>query len=339
MERVALSTDVELASQRLRAGGLVAIPTETVYGLGALASSPQAVGRVFAAKGRPADHPLIVHIADAGEVDRWADPVPSGARALADAFWPGPLTLLLRRRSGVHDVVTGGLPTVGLRVPDHPLTLELLRLVRDGVAAPSANRFGKVSPTTAQHVLADLGDVLDPTRDLILDGGPCVVGLESTIVDLSGPAPLLLRHGGIPGEAVSAVLGIPVAVDVGPARAPGMLVSHYAPSARVVGVTAVDLTEHCATLAVRGATIAVLADHRVAVGRHVIRLPSPDPYDAAGLAGVLYARFRDADAAGATHLVVQLPAGAGIGAAVIDRVIRAAASTVRVGSAFDSDRH
>jgi L-threonylcarbamoyladenylate synthase len=173
------------AVRRLRAGGLVAVPTETVYGLAADARQPDAVARIFAVKGRPADHPLIVHVASIDALDEWAASVPDWARTLGDACWPGPLTIVLARRAGVSDVVTGGRPTVGLRVPDHPVTLEVIRQA-GAIAAPSANRFGAVSPTTAAHVVVDLRAYLSPERDAVLDGGPCRVGVESTIVDVQG---------------------------------------------------------------------------------------------------------------------------------------------------------
>ena len=333
-----MTTNVGEAVSRLRNGGLVALPTETVYGLGADAGNPHAVLRVFAAKRRPADHPLIVHLATSTNLAEWAADVPDGALALADAFWPGPLTILLKKRPDVDPLVTGGRATIGLRVPSHPLAQELLRAFGSGVCAPSANRFGRVSPTTAAHVLADLGEVLDPFTDLILDGGPCEIGLESTIIDLSSDSPLLLLHGAIPSEALSAVLGVDVEVDRGPARAPGMLAAHYAPSAAVIPVEALDVVARCAELArLPNTTVALLAqtDDSLRNGEpastdllgEVVRLRSPFPYTGAAIASVLYARFREADALGATHLVVELPSPAGLGRAVIDRVLRAAASS------------
>ncbi len=218
------------AVELLRAGRLVAFPTETVYGLGADASNPDAVARIFEAKGRPADHPLIVHLAAADAIDAWAVDVPPLARTLAAACWPGPLTLVLRRSASVPDAVTGGLPTVGLRVPAHPVALRLLRAFGGGIAAPSANRFGTVSPTTAAHVRESLGDRVD----LVLDGGPSTVGVESTIVDLSGDAPAILRPGGLPREVLEAIAGVPLPIrEGGEVRAPGMLAAHYAPDARL----------------------------------------------------------------------------------------------------------
>jgi L-threonylcarbamoyladenylate synthase len=299
--------DIDAAAEVLARGGLVAFPTETVYGLGADATDVAAVGRIFDVKGRPRGHPLIVHLADAAWLDDWAIDVPDRARALVAAYWPGPLTLLVRRSERVSDAITGGRPTVGLRVPGHPVALALLRRFGSGLAAPSANRFGRVSPTTAGHVRADLGaDV-----DMILDGGPCTVGVESTIVDVTAAVPTILRHGGVSAGAVAAVWGSDVAeVPTGPSRAPGMLESHYAPRA------AVELaggTDDAARLAAR---------HRDA-GRAVDVL---DPgVDAVAYAHHLYEWLRDADARHLDVLVVVPPTDDGLGAAVNERLRKAAA--------------
>ncbi|HEX7022744.1 MAG TPA: L-threonylcarbamoyladenylate synthase, partial [Trueperaceae bacterium] len=221
-----MNPDIHAAADILRAGGLVAFPTETVYGLGADAANPEALAKVFAVKGRPTDHPLIVHLASPEQLDEWAEPVPELALRLVDAFWPGPLTLILRRAPGVLDAVTGGQDTVGLRVPRHPVARELLRAFGGGVAAPSANRFGRISPTTAAHVRADLGERVDA----ILDGGPSEVGLESTILDLSSREPRILRPGGITAGQLAKVLGqAPAVGGVGAPRVSGSLASHYAP--------------------------------------------------------------------------------------------------------------
>jgi L-threonylcarbamoyladenylate synthase len=218
--------NVAHAAQLLRDGELVGFPTETVYGLGADASNADAVRRLFEAKGRPADHPVIVHVAHAAAIATWARAVPAGARALADAFWPGPLTIIVPRAAHVHDIVTGGQDSVGLRVPSHPVARALLQAFGGGVAAPSANRFGRISPTTAQHVADDLGDAVA----LTLDGGACDVGIESTIVAFSGERAVLLRPGGIAVERLAAVLGhVPLAPDASAPRASGTLASHYAP--------------------------------------------------------------------------------------------------------------
>ncbi|HET7901891.1 MAG TPA: L-threonylcarbamoyladenylate synthase, partial [Candidatus Nanopelagicales bacterium] len=236
------TADVAHAVALLRAGGLVAIPTETVYGLGADAEDADAVARVYAAKGRPADHPLIVHLADASLVDDgWARDVPSWARLLAAACWPGPLTLVLRRGPRAADHVTGGQDTVGLRVPSHPVAHALLAEFGGGVAAPSANRFGRVSPTDAEHVVDELGSVLDPARDCVLEGGPSEVGVESTIVDCTGEAPRLLRPGAVGVEEIEAVTGLVVQEPDRAVRAPGTLAAHYAPTAQLLLVAADDV--------------------------------------------------------------------------------------------------
>ncbi|QNM95628.1 L-threonylcarbamoyladenylate synthase [Chitinimonas koreensis] len=224
-----ISTDLDQALALLRAGELVGIPTETVYGLAADAADPAAVAKIFALKGRPADHPVIVHLAGREQLADWARDIPDDAWKLAEAFWPGSLTLILQRQPQVPDAVTGGQDTVGLRAPAHPLTHELLRRFGGGLAAPSANQFGHVSPTTAEHVQAEFGDRLR----LILDGGPCPVGVESTIVGLTGPQPALLRPGGVPAEAIEAVLGRTLVHHEKPQtaqmRVSGLLDSHYAP--------------------------------------------------------------------------------------------------------------
>ena len=190
------------AVELLRAGELVAFPTETVYGLGADAGNPEALAKIFAAKGRPADHPLIVHVPDVAHLDQWAREIPDAAHLLAQAFWPGPLTLILKRQPTVPDLVTGGQDTVGLRIPHHPLALQLLKAFDGGIAAPSANRFGHISPTTAQHVREELGAAVA----LVLDGGPCSVGIESTIVDLSRGDPVILRPGMISAAQIDQAL-------------------------------------------------------------------------------------------------------------------------------------
>ncbi|MBI2317184.1 MAG: threonylcarbamoyl-AMP synthase, partial [Betaproteobacteria bacterium] len=216
---------IEAAAAILRAGGLVAFPTETVYGLGADAANPLAVARIFAVKGRPQNHPVIVHLPSIAHLERWTREVPDAALRLAQAFWPGPLTLVLKRASGVSDTLTGGQDTVGVRVPSHPLALALLaafageddgrRLI--GIAAPSANRFGRISPTTADHVRAELGGAID----MVLDGGPCEVGIESTIVAFPGPRPIVLRPGRITAQDIERVIGaLPETVSGGAPRAP-----------------------------------------------------------------------------------------------------------------------
>lgn len=311
------------AAARLRAGGLVAFPTETVYGLGALATDPAAVARIYAAKGRPADHPLIVHLAAADELRRWVAEVPEPAARLAAALWPGPLTIVLRRAPELPSAATGGRDTVGVRVPDHPAATRLLELVGGPVAAPSANRFGRVSPTTAAHVVADLGTAVD----LVVDGGPCRVGLESTIVELVDGPPTLLRPGGVPAELIEAVLGVPLRTGaVGPARASGMLPSHYAPGCRVELVAADRLVARACALVAAGTRVAVLATGptpSLEVAADLVVLP-PAP-SVEEQARTLYRRLREADDAGAEVLLAVPPPPEGLGLAVADRLRRAAA--------------
>jgi L-threonylcarbamoyladenylate synthase len=312
----------------LREGGLVAFPTETVYGLGCDAESPPALRRLFAVKRRPADHPVIVHVAEAGAIDSFASRVPAVARTLADAFWPGPLTVVLERSDRIPDEVTGGRATVGLRVPDQPVALALLGAFGGAVAAPSANRFGRVSPTTADDVRADLGaDV-----DVVLDGGPCRVGVESTIVDCTGPAPAILRLGGVAQASIEDAINAPIEVRTGGASAgetaaPGTLPGHYAPNARVVVVDRRAVGARAAGLLASGQRVGL-----------VTLLPVPPDLpgglrvlDAAAdvdeLARVLYARLRDGDRAGLDVVLAIAPPPEGVGAAVIDRLTRAAAGS------------
>lgn len=282
------------AAALLRAGGLVAVPTETVYGLAADATNEAAVRAIFATKGRPAGHPLILHARDPRPYARFD----ARAERLA-AFWPGPLTLVLplRPEAGVAPAVTGGHGTLAVRCPAHPLTLALLDAAGVPLAAPSANRFGEVSPTTADHVLHSFPDLA------VLDGGPCAVGVESTIVDLSGPLPALLRPGGLPAEAITLVLGD--LAPAGPTAAPGTLPAHYAPRARVVVVNAAGALP--AELRAAGETVAVL--------------PRLDPVEHAR---TLYAALRTADEAGATVIVAERAAPGGLGTAINDRLERAA---------------
>jgi L-threonylcarbamoyladenylate synthase len=312
--------DIDRAVETLRRGGLVAFPTETVYGLGGDASNPSAVARIFAAKGRPPDHPVIVHLGDVAALPAWADRIPEAAWALADRFWPGPLTLVLPRAGGVSDLVTGGQETVGLRMPAHPATLALLREFGGGLGGPSANRFGRVSPTTAAHVLAELGDVLDG----VLDGGPCRVGIESTILDLSVDHPRILRPGAITGELLKTVLGeVPPIAQATDVRVPGALASHYAPRVPVHLSPADEVDERAAALAGDGRPIAVMA-------RRAARCPIPGclwqemPQDPEGYAQALYATLRALDTPDrAAILVERVPAGPAW-RAVADRLGRAA---------------
>jgi L-threonylcarbamoyladenylate synthase len=320
------------AVEVLAAGGLVAVPTETVYGLAADADSPQAVRAIFAAKGRPADHPVIVHVAAAAAIDAWAAAVPDRARALARAFWPGPLTLVLARGARAHDGLTGGQDTVGLRCPSHPWARALLAAwcARRGdaaaaLAAPSANSFGRISPTTAAHVRADLGEKPDGKVDLILDGGPCPVGIESTIVDLSASRPRLLRPGSITRAQLQSVLGEDVADADGQApRTPGRALRHYAPRTPLELVEPTQLPARVNAL--RGTKIAVLApplalfDRTADVVLRLIAPAQPDEY-----ARRLYSFLHQLDAAGAQRIVVAWPPAQPAWEAVRDRLRRAQA--------------
>lgn len=311
-------TDIRRAADVLRGGGLVAFPTETVYGLGADASRDDAAAKIFAVKGRPRAHPLIVHLAPGASLDDWAIDIPVAARRLTASAWPGPLTVILRRGPRVALATTGGSETVGLRVPAHPLAQELLRAFGGGVAAPSANRFGGVSPTTADHVASDLGDDVD----YILDGGACEVGVESTIVDLSRGAPVLLRPGGMPREAIEAIVGSLAAADAHAPAAPGTLASHYAPRAEVI---AVEPHEVPAAVAAAAGTIAVLAPRAAFAAWGELKVRAyPLPDDLAGMAHELYAALRDLDALGVDVVIAALPPAVGLGEAVGDRLRRAA---------------
>ncbi|MFO7591915.1 MAG: L-threonylcarbamoyladenylate synthase [Acidimicrobiia bacterium] len=308
----------------LRRGGLVAFPTETVYGLGCDAEAPAAIARLYAVKRRPLDHPVIVHLPDTVLADPmiagWAESLPATARVLAEALWPGPLTLLVRRGRRVLDAVTGGRDTVGLRIPDHPVARELLRAFGGGIAAPSANRFGRVSPTSAEDVRADLdGDV-----DLVLDGGSSRIGVESTIVDCTGATPAIVRLGGITREQVEDLAGPTALVTAGAIAAPGTLPAHYAPTARVVIADAATVAARATRLLASGATVGVLAFGGGAgdLPDEVVVLASPSDDDE--YARVLYPSLRAADAAHLDVVLAVLPEAVRIGAAVADRLQRAA---------------
>jgi L-threonylcarbamoyladenylate synthase len=313
--------DIARAVAVLKAGGLVAFPTETVYGLGADASNPQAVAKVFSAKGRPADHPLIVHVADAVQLPLWARQVPPAAHTLAKAYWPGPLTLILERAARVPDAVTGGQDTVALRVPSHPVALALLRAFGGGIAAPSANRFGRVSATNAQHVRREFGS----TVDCVLDGGACDIGIESTIVDLSRGTPVLLRPGHVTAEALERTLGASVgAPDASAPRAPGTLAKHYAPQTPVMLMEADLLLELAASLVRQRKRVAVLArSARQPLLQGLTWIGAP--VEAVAYGHDLYANLRALDDAGCDALLVEEPPLASEWMAVRDRLARAAA--------------
>jgi L-threonylcarbamoyladenylate synthase len=302
------------AAANLAAGGLVAFPTETVYGLGADACNAEAVARIFSVKGRPADHPLIVHVSSKDRLGDWADDVPGYAISLARDFWPGPMTLIVKRSELAGDFVTGGQETVGIRVPDHPVALGLLEAFATtggkGIAAPSANRFGNVSPTTAQAVTAELHDYLAKT-DLIIDGGVCEIGVESTIIDCTEGNPKILRPGAVTKEMIEHSTGLHVQGYTGVAiRVSGSLESHYSPIAKVV----LDQSP------VAGQGFIAMAD--VEADGDVVRLASPATNEE--FARVLYSALRAADEQGIKTVVVAQPHGEGITVAIRDRLKRAA---------------
>ncbi len=328
------------AARRIQAGALVGFPTETVYGLGADASSDQAVAGIFAAKGRPADHPLIVHVADAAQVTDYASRVPPFAARLMQAFWPGPLTVILPRKDGVAAAAAGGQNSIGLRCPAHPVALAFLKACNTGVAGPSANRFGRVSPTTAQHVQQEFGDAL-----LVLDGGPCDVGIESSIVDCTRGRPVLLRPGVLTRAQLEAACGEPVLAqhelqqedllrdelqqaDSAMANAPrasGTLQAHYAPNAKVRLMDAGAIQTALDLLGADAAHIAVYARAIVSIkSAQVLYRRMPD--DAAATAQQLFAVLRDFDAQGVKLIWIENPPATAEWEGVRDRLARAAAS-------------
>ena len=301
-----------LAAQALKSGALVAFPTETVYGLGADATNPQAVARIYEAKGRPADHPLIVHIADMHDLAEWSSDIPDYAIALARNFWPGPMTLILKRSELAEDFITGGQETVGLRVPNHVIALSLLnefkKIGGKGIAAPSANRFGHVSPTTADAVEAELSEYLAP-KDLILDGGQSLVGVESTIIDCTTESPKILRPGAITESMIEEVTKLELSYDATDIRVSGSLDNHYSPMAQVL----LDIEPQ------PGDGFIALSHFETPEG--VKRLASPKNDDE--FARQLYAALRSADTQNLARVVVKQPEGSGITIAIRDRLQRA----------------
>lgn len=324
---------IEKAAALLAAGELVAMPTETVYGLAADARNPDAVAKIFAAKGRPADHPLIVHIGDIAQLGQWAREIPPAAYALAEKYWPGPLTLILKRQPDVPDAVTGGQDTVGIRIPNHPLALALLNeFAKTGsgaVAAPSANKFGRISPTKAAHVKSDLGNAVA----MILDGGESEVGIESTIVDLSRGIPVVLRPGAITAEEIESTLGqhADVPASTPAPRVSGALAAHYAPRTPLQLVASAALLAEVDARVFKGQTIAVLA-FSVSPLRHPAVLWFAAAHNAQHYAHDLYANLRLLDAAGVDVILVEVPPADAEWRAVADRLGRAA-----VGSGSDAE--
>lgn len=302
------NTSIAQAVAVLKRGGLVGIPTETVYGLAADVENESALHRIFAVKSRPSTHPLIVHIHDASQLEEWSRDIPPAAHELGRLLWPGPLTMILRRSERVSIVATGGRDTVALRVPAHEVTLELLREFNGALAAPSANRFGKVSPTTAQHVLADLGaDV-----DLILDGGPCSIGVESTILDMTPTVPQLLRPGSISIQRIEAILNMKIDSSNGLSRASGMLESHYAPNC-VVEIVETPQAAQSRAQDLKNSSLKVeVLDYSRDVNAY---------------AKHLYEFLRSADRAGCDVVVAVMPVAEGIGIAIRDRLYKASSKS------------
>jgi len=316
---------IAAAARALEAGQLVAFPTETVYGLGADAENPAAVAAIYAAKGRPQDHPVIVHVAPGASLDYWCAEIPSEARQLAEAFWPGPLTMILKRAPNIPADVSGGQDTVGIRCPSHPVAIALLQAFKGGkggVAAPSANKFGHVSPTTARHVRDEFGD--DPRLAAVLDGGQSEVGIESTIVDLSRLAthgPVLLRPGHISAEAIAAVIDqLPARPDAAAPRASGTLESHYAPHTPVAMQDTAALAETLARLHGAGRKVALIHYSTLPAVHAAVQLPATPE----GFAHALYAALRAMDGSGADVILVEAPPQDGAWLGVNDRLRRAA---------------
>jgi L-threonylcarbamoyladenylate synthase len=327
MVRVVRATQVEIetAVQALRNGELVAFPTETVYGLGANAQNPAAVRRIFEAKGRPAAHPVIVHLDSPRYLHRWVRDVPEGAMKLAETFWPGPLTMVMPRAAHVHDVVTGGQDTIAIRVPAHPMAQQLLTAFGGGIAAPSANRHGRLSPTRAEHVREELGESVR----LVLDGGECQLGLESTIVSFEGPSVRLLRPGSVTAGQIRSVVGelIVGAAHESP-RVPGAPPSHYAPATPMTIVPAGEIDAQADAASGGGKRIAVLAQrlplrsHKYVTWINAGRRPESYARD-------LYNNLRTLDRAGCQRILVQdVPEGERWDA-IRDRLRRAASSVAQ----------
>lgn len=315
--------DITRAVAVLKAGGLVAFPTETVYGLGADAANADAVKKIYVAKGRPSSHPLIVHVADAAQLANWSRDIPSFAHTLAKKFWPGPLTLVLKRNPRVPDAVTGGQDTIALRVPSHPVAQALLREFGGGVAAPSANRFGRVSATTAVHVREEFGDAVA----CVLDGGAADVGIESTIVDCSRAMPSLLRPGWITPQQLEAALGALLAApDAHAPRVSGTLEKHYSPQTPVMLMEGDLIIELAHSLTRQGKRVAVLARTALRpVLEELVWLAASA--DAAGYAHDLYANLRELDHAGCDAILVEQPPEQAAWHAIRDRLSRAAAGS------------
>ena len=302
-----LATSIDLAVANLRNDLLIGLPTETVYGLAALASHPKAISKIFQVKARPTNHPLILHIADYQQLEKWAKDIPQYARNICKHFWPGPLTVILMRTAVVCDEITGKRETVAIRIPNHKVALSLLNSLNDGLVAPSANRFGKVSPTSAKHVVDDLGDDVS----LVLDGGTCEIGVESTIIDCSSSRPQILRSGAISIIELEEIGKIKIAQSDGISRASGMLEKHYAPNCRVELVdSSQQALQRFDEISDQGLTSEIIDFHD----------------DLEMYANQLYARLRQADEQKIHTVLAVMPSSGGLGDAIRDRLIKAAAA-------------
>ena len=309
------ATAISNAAAALQAGALVAFPTETVYGLGADATNESAVARIYSVKGRPADHPLIVHIGQLSQLDQWAIDIPDYAIALARDYWPGPMTLILKRSTKAKDFITGGQDSVGIRIPANPIALALLHEFTGGIAAPSANRFGAISPTTAHAVNDEIGEFLNPAKDLILDGGPSLVGVESTIIECLEDLPRILRPGAITEEMIEGSTGLKIERSKSQTRASGLLDTHYAPNAKVFLLDPVNPVVAC----IAGVGFIAAENHLTPDG--AIRLASPIDDD--DYARCLYEALREGDRKNLTVIYVIPPSGDGVAIAIRDRLQRA----------------
>jgi L-threonylcarbamoyladenylate synthase len=303
------------AAAALQSGALVAFPTETVYGLGADATNESAVAYIYSVKGRPADHPLIVHIGQLSQLDQWAIDIPDYAIALARDFWPGPMTLILKRSAKAKDFITGGQDSVGVRIPANPIALALLREFAEGIAAPSANRFGAISPTTAQAVKDEIGQYLNSERDLILDGGPSLVGVESTIIECLEDFPRVLRPGAVTAEMIEKTTGLKIESSESQTRASGLLDTHYAPNAKVFLLNAINPV----VASIPGVGFIAAASHPTPDGAIRLAAPNNDDEYARGL----YEALREGDRKNLPAIYVIPPAGDGVAIAIRDRLQRA----------------
>jgi len=304
------------AAAALRSGALVAFPTETVYGLGADATNESAVAHIYSVKGRPPDHPLIVHIGQLSQLDQWAIDIPDYAIALARDFWPGPMTLILKRSAMAKDFITGGQESVGIRIPANPIALALLHEFNGGIAAPSANRFGAISPTTAQAVKDEIGQYLNPEQDLILDGGPSLVGVESTIIECLEDLPRILRPGAITAEMIEETTGLNIEHSKSQTRASGLLDTHYAPKAKVFLLDPINPVVAC----IAGVGFIAAASHPTPDGAIRLAAPNSDDEYARGL----YEALREGDRKNLPAIYVIPPSGDGVAIAIRDRLQRAA---------------